>query len=151
MSKKTDYINIVKKVMQDNNMMAECFDKEGGITLETGTIKVRNFKNSFKMTVNEEGWLITYCPMAGKVPESILPDIITLMVTKMERLSSLKFYVDSTGVLMGSCETLLPNDPELIEPELFNTMTVLDMAYASCMPEIMRMYWNAIEETDEIK
>ena len=151
MSKKIDYINIVKKIMQDNNMMAECFDKEGGITLETGTIKVRNFKNSFKMTVNEEGWLITFCHMAGKVPEKILPDIITLMVTKMERLSSLKFYVDSSGMLMASCETLLPSDPKSIESELFNTMTVLDMAYASCMPEIMRMYWNAIEETDEIK
>lgn len=147
--KNFDYISTAKKILQDNNLLAECFEKEHSATFETGTTKMKNFRVSFKMTVSEDGWLITCCPMAGKVPKRILTDFLTEMLTKMERLSSLKLFVDNAGMLMASYETLLADSPELIESDIFNSMSVLDMAYAECIPKLMLLYWSAMEEDNE--
>lgn len=146
-----DYISTVKKILKDNELYAECFDREHSSTIETGTTKVRNFRMSFKITVNEDGWLITTCPMAGKVPERIYEEFMTEMLTQMEHLSSLKFYVDNSGMLMASHETPLPENYELMESEVFNSMSVLDMAYVHCLPKLMLMYWNAAQQDGEIQ
>lgn len=147
--KNFDYIGAVREVLKSNNLLAEAIDQEHRSIFETGTTKVKKFRNSFKMSINDEGWFITYCPMAGKIPERIMTEFMTEMLSQTDKLASLKLYVDTSGMLMASYETLLPDDPEILESEVFNSMTVLDMAYASCMPRLMQLYWSAMEEDDE--
>lgn len=141
-----DYIGEVKKILKDNNLYAECFDNEHSSTIETGTTKVKKFRMSFKITINEDGWLYTTCPMAGKIPDLILEDFMEEMLSQMGHLSSLKFYVDKSGMLMASHEMPMPANIELLEPEVFNSMSVLDMAYELCLPKLMLMYWRAAQQ-----
>ena len=147
---KFDYIGTVKKVLKNNELYAECFDSEHSSTIETGTVKVRNIRMSFKITVNEDGWLLTTCPMAGKVPTRILEEFMAEMLVQMGRFTSLKFYLDGNGIFKASYEAPLPNTYDLIESEVLSSMSLLDAAYVNCLPKLMLMYWSTVAEDGEI-